>query len=69
MKEFKLENTQNKIPQPFYYGYHKKSSKPVIIKYCEETKNMDFVTGMYERLWKNIVKAKSICINKIYDLN
>lgn len=30
---------------------------------------MDFVTGMYEKLWKNIVKAKSICINKIYDLN
>jgi hypothetical protein len=30
---------------------------------------MDFVIGMYERLWKNIVKAKSICINKVYDLN
>ena len=30
---------------------------------------MDFVKGMYERLWKNIVKAKAICINKIYDLN
>lgn len=31
--------------------------------------NMDFVSGMYERLWKNIVKAKKICINKVYDLN
>ena len=30
---------------------------------------MDFVNAMYERLWKNIVKAKNICINKIYDLN
>lgn len=30
---------------------------------------MDFVNGMYEKLWKNIVKAKSICINKVYDLN
>lgn len=30
---------------------------------------MDFVSGMYERLWKNIVKAKKICINKVYDLN
>ncbi len=24
---------------------------------------------MYERLWKNIVKAKTICINKVYELN
>lgn len=24
---------------------------------------------MYEKLWKNIVKAKRICINKLYDLN
>ena len=24
---------------------------------------------MYEKLWKNIVKAKRICINKVYDLN
>jgi len=25
--------------------------------------------NLYERLWKNIVKAKKICINKLYDLN
>jgi hypothetical protein len=30
---------------------------------------MDLVFGLYERFWKNIVKAKSICINKIYDLH
>ena len=25
--------------------------------------------NLYEKLWKNIVKAKKICINKVYDLN
>jgi hypothetical protein len=24
---------------------------------------------LYERFWKNIVKAKNICINKIFDIN
>lgn len=54
---------------PFYHGYHKKSSKPVIIKYCHQSKSMEPIFNLYERLWKNIVKAKSICINKVYDLN
>ena len=54
---------------PHYQGYHKKSSKPVIIKYCEESKSMDPIFNLYEKLWKNIVKAKEICINKVYDLN
>lgn len=30
---------------------------------------MDPIFNLYERLWKNIVKAKHICINKVYDLN
>ena len=30
---------------------------------------MDFVVGLYEKFWKNIVKANKVCINKIYDLN
>ena len=38
MKEFKLEGT--KIPQPIYRGYHKKSSKPIVIKYCSESESM-----------------------------
>lgn len=67
MKEFKVENTKSILP--FYYGYHKKSSKPVVIKYCSENKTMDFVFNIYEKLWKNIVKAKQICINKVYDLH
>jgi hypothetical protein len=54
---------------PFYYGYHKKSSKAVIIKYCSPNKSMELLFNLYERLWKNIVKAKSICLNKVYDLN
>ena len=58
-----------RYPQPFYHGYHKKSSKTVIVKYCEEDKTMDFVIGIYEKLWKNIVKAKYVCINRIYDIN
>lgn len=34
MKEFKLE--ASKLLLPLYRGYHKKSSKPVVIKYCSE---------------------------------
>lgn len=30
---------------------------------------MDPLINLYEKLWKNIVKAKRVCINKIYDLN
>lgn len=30
---------------------------------------MDPIFNLYEKLWKNIVKAKDICINKVYDLN
>ena len=30
---------------------------------------MDPIFNLYEKLWKNIVKAKTICINKVYDLN
>lgn len=67
MKEFKLEGT--KLLLPLYRGYHKKSSKPVVIKYCSENETMDPLIGLYEKLWKNIVKAKKVCINKIYDLN
>lgn len=67
MKEFKLEGT--KMLQPFYTGYHKKSSKPIIIKYCPESESMEWLINLYEKLWKNIVKAKKVCINKVYDLN
>lgn len=67
MKEFKLEGA--KIPMRFYRGYHKKSSKPIIVKYCGENSSMEGVIGLYEKLWKNIVKAKKVCINKVYDPN
>lgn len=30
---------------------------------------MENIFNLYERLWKNIVKSKSICINKVYDLH
>ena len=30
---------------------------------------MDPIINLYDKLWKNIVKAKKICINKVYDLN
>ena len=33
MKDFKIDAT--KIQLPFYKGYHKKSSKPIVVKYCE----------------------------------
>ena len=55
--------------QPIYPGYHKKSSKPIVVKYCPENKSMEGQITLYERLWKNIVKAKKVCINKIYDIN
>ena len=67
MKQFKLQNA--KIPQAIYSGYHKKSSKPIVIKYCPDTQSMEPQINLYERLWKNIVKAKKICINRLYDLN
>jgi hypothetical protein len=54
---------------PIYTGYHKKSSKPVVIKYCSDQQSMEGQINLYERLWKNIVKAKKICINKLYELN
>lgn len=54
---------------PYYYGYHKKSSKPVIIKYCPQDKSMEPIFNLYEKLWKNIVKASRICLNKVYDLH
>lgn len=55
--------------QPFYTGYHKKSSKPIVLKYCGENESMEALFNLYEKLWKNIVKAKKVCINKVYDLN
>lgn len=67
MKEFKLDAT--KMLLPFYRGYHKKSSKPIIVKYCSENETMDALINLYEKLWKNIVKAKKVCINKVFDLN
>lgn len=30
---------------------------------------MDPIFNFYEKMWKFIVKAKHICINKVYDLN
>jgi len=67
MKDFKIEVT--KTLMPYYNGYHKKSSKPVIIKYCPQNKSMEPIFNLYEKLWKNIVKSKYICINKVYDIN
>lgn len=58
-----------KMLLPFYTGYHKKSSKAVVIKYCPEHQSLEPLFNLYEKLWKNIVKAKQICINKVYDLN
>jgi uncharacterized membrane protein len=30
---------------------------------------MEWLFNLYEKLWKSIVKAKKVCINKVYDLN
>lgn len=51
---------------PFYIGYNKKTSKEVVIKYSKGP--MDQQIEVYNRLWKNIVKARWPCINKIYDV-
>ncbi len=45
MKEFKLEGS--KIPLTIYPGYHKKSSKPVVIKYCGEEESIEPLLGLY----------------------
>lgn len=45
----------------------KKNSAPLFVKYGTKTLNRE--ADVYRRLWKDIVKAKWICINKLYESN
>ena len=45
MKDFKMEGVKGIMP--IYQGYHKKSSKPVVIKYCNENESMDTIFNLY----------------------
>lgn len=65
LKDYKFDPCDQ--PQPFYTAYHKKTSKQVLIKYSK-VGHMDHQIDVYTRLWKNIVKARWPCINKIYEV-
>lgn len=38
---------------------------PIIVKYSAE--GLGFILQIYDRLWKNISKAKWTCVNRILD--
>jgi serine/threonine protein kinase len=64
LKDYKFDG--NESLAPYYTAYNKKTSKQVIVKYS--TGSMDQQKEVYNRLWKNIVKARWPCINKIYEM-
>lgn len=62
VKEYKIEAPEH---GNIFYGYSKRNSHPVAIKYSPEGLNM--VLEVYDRLWKNIAQAKWPCVNRILD--
>lgn len=64
LRDYKIENSK---PAPYYFAYVKKNSAPLFIKYG--AKSLTREAEVYRRLWKDIVKAKWICINKLYENN
>ena len=63
LKDYKIEGTK---PAPYYFGYIKKNSAPIFIKYS--TKSLAREKDAYRRLWRDIVKARWICLNRLYDV-
>ena len=64
LKDYKIEGSK---PAPYYSGYIKKNSAPVFIKYS--TKSLEREADVYRRLWRDIVKARWICINRLYEVS
>ena len=52
IKDYKVEGPET---GSIFYGFSKRSSQPVAIKYFDD--KMDHVLEVYDRLWKNIAKA------------
>lgn len=62
VKDYKIEGPEFGT---IFYGYAKRNSQAVAIKYFEGKLNP--VLDVYDRLWKNIAKAEWPCVNRIYD--
>ena len=62
VKDYKIEGPEFGT---IFYGYAKRNSQAVAIKYFEG--KMSHVIEVYDRMWKNIAKAEWPCINRIYD--
>lgn len=62
VKEYKFEEPEFGT---IFYGYSKRNSQPVALKYSAE--GLGGVLEIYDRLWKNIAKAKWPCVNRILD--
>lgn len=65
LKDYKFDPCEQL--QPYYLAYHKKTSKQVLIKYSR-TGQIDHQTEVYMKLWKNIVKARWPCVNRVYEV-
>jgi len=48
-----------------FYGYARKNSHPIVIKYSEE--GLNSIIEIYDKFWKNIAQAKWTCVNRILD--
>lgn len=62
IKDYKLEGPE---VGTLFYGYSKRNSHPVVVKYAAE--GLGAVIEIYDRLWKNIAMAKWPCINRLLD--
>ena len=62
LKEYNVEGPEY---GRIFYGYAKRNSQPVAIKYSEE--GLGGVAELYTRLWRNIAKAEWPCVNRLYD--
>jgi len=62
IRDYKLEGPENGA---IFYGYSKRNSHPVVVKYAPEGLNP--IIEIYDRLWKNIAMAKWPCVNRLLD--
>ena len=63
LKDYRIN--ENSRPSPYYSGYVKKNSSPVFIKYS--TRSLERELDVYRKLWKEIVKARWVCVNRIHE--
>lgn len=61
-RDYKLESPDY---GNIFYGYSKRNSQQVVIKYSPEGLNP--VLEVYERLWRHIAEARWPCVNRVLD--